>query len=280
MQGVRTPIAKAVLNHCDYVVPEALEGVYWHKSLSALRDLKDDGVLVATTSHLGKTPDFVNPHARDAEYTVEWLSDLHYAVGHTKKGLLLLSHEIGYLEKDALMTGALEVPEAMRAVYMMDTHKAIRYASALKRTDIYGQALEKRIIDACCEGDFPAVQGVLKAKASANVEDVYGQTALMRACKIGDSKIVRALLLNKAIVDQESRDGYSALLIASVNNHGEVARMLLRCKADAFKKTCKGNAVMSFIQHEGHRDIIKIINEEHDRQLKKQAPRFAPKART
>jgi len=71
----------------------------------------EDGIITAGTGHIGKTPDFVHPHNTDAEYTMEWLSNLHYAVGHTKKGLLLLNHEVGYLERDALTTGALEVPE-------------------------------------------------------------------------------------------------------------------------------------------------------------------------
>jgi len=190
MDGVRTPIARAVLSYVDYVIPEVCEGPYWSEGLHAIAELKETLVL-AKMSLIGRTPDLVNHNPRDAEYATDWLKRLHYMVATVRKGVLLLSSEVGYLERDANLSGCLEVPADHRFVYLQEEGKVIKYMKAMLRPTVYGDAIGKRIMDACLAGDSGAVKGLLKARAPPDVEDMQGQSALMRAAQKGDRTIVR-----------------------------------------------------------------------------------------
>mmetsp|Transcript_94209 Transcript_94209/g.270096 ORF Transcript_94209/g.270096 Transcript_94209/m.270096 type:complete len:393 (-) Transcript_94209:72-1250(-) len=281
MDGVRTPIARAVLSYVDYVIPEVCEGPYWSKGLHAIAELKETLVL-AKMSLIGRTPDLVNHNPRDAEYATDWLKRLHYMVATVRKGVLLLSSEVGYLERDANLSGCLEVPADHRFVYLQEEGKVIKYMKAMLRPTVYGDAIGNRIMDACLAGDSGAVKGLLKARAPPDVEDMQGQSALMRAAQKGDRTIVRSLLVNKARIDTQSKDGFTALLLAAIGNNVEVVRKLLRAKANPHAKSCKGFTVLSFVKHEGHKDILNIFAEERG-QAKQRAvsatPAFAPPER-
>lgn len=265
MDGVRNPIAKLLFSYCEYVVPTVVEGPFWSKSLGAVQQLQEAHIQVARTSLIGRTPEFLRTKLKDQEYTRDWVRDLNFIVGHVRRGMLLLSSEVGYLERDAMRSGALEVPMDHRFVYQLDEGKAMRFRVALKSNAVYGEALSKRVIDMCLAGDADAVRGLLRASAPADPADAFGHTALMRAAQRGATEVIAPLLKANARVDGKSNDGYTALLMASVNNHGDAVQMLVRARANPQVGTVKGNTVLSFIKHEGNTDVLDIVRQERAR---------------
>mmetsp|Transcript_54718 Transcript_54718/g.158968 ORF Transcript_54718/g.158968 Transcript_54718/m.158968 type:complete len:395 (-) Transcript_54718:256-1440(-) len=280
MDGCRKPLARMILQRCEYVVPELVDGPYMQAGDRVLGRLREAGLRVVKTSIIGKTPNFIDPHPQDAEYKTEWLRNTLFVVGTVQRGLLLLNHEIGYLERDAIITGSLEVPAPKRYVYHAGESKVISFAKAMARTDVYAGAVDKRLLQACKEGEALPVQGLLKARASPNLQDIYGSTALMIAARAGNFPIAKCLVLNRAKVDDANKDGYTPLLLASVGNHSNVVRLLLRAKADPFAKTYRGNSVVSFVKHEGYQDILHIIYQEQAAQKQRRAETAASQSRS
>lgn len=265
MESVRTPIAKVILSHCDFIIPDVIEGPYWGSSHKAIEQLREDGVVTARCGIIGKTPDFsytVSNDAAPSDYRDDWLQSLKYLARTVKSGILLLDSDIGYLQHDAMLTGSLEVPTERRFVYMADKRKVVKFSTMLRVK--WAETLEKRIIEACDRGDAIATQGLLKAKAHPNVEDARGQTLLMRASGRGSEEVLKCLLQAKANVNSTNKDGYPALLLAAVNEHETAVRMLIRSKANLGMQTFKGNRLVDFVKHRGQADMLKIFAEERE----------------
>jgi len=263
IDGVRTPVAKVILNHCDFVVPELPMGVssqYTARSLLTMDELQKTGFNFVRSNIIGKTPDFSDIFGDETEYRVEWTKSLMLLCNLVRRGMLLLSDEIAYLERDALLSGSLEVPINRRFVYLPETQTCIKYAVALKK--VYALEIELRMVEACREGDATAVQGLLKAKAHPNIEDVRGQSVLMYASQKGEPLVVKCLLQAKALVNQCNKDGFGSVLLAAVGNKEMAVRLLLRAKADVRMATNKSHTVMDFVKHEGHSHMMKVIREE------------------
>lgn len=268
LDGLRTPIAKAVISSCTYVIPEIVQGPFMVKSLEHLAALKKGGELVVTTSLIGPVPDLLKPTIKDAEmvYTTTWLKDLVFLASTVQKGIMLLCSEVGYLERDANMVGILDVPRSRRYVYLGDDGgQVVKYNEAMKDEWIYRAALPERMFEACSSGELAPVVGLLKASASADVQDILGESVLMRAGQHGDLAITRCLLHARATVDTQSKDGFSALLLAASAGHAEVVRTLLRARADPQAKSRKGYTVLAFVKHQGHKEVLKAFEDVHNK---------------
>ena len=84
---------------------------------------------------------------------------------------------------------------------------------------------------ACCKGHVGATQLLLKAKASVDLRDLKGCTALYGASQNGHPENVRLLLEAKATVDLVTIDGCAPLYVACQEGHLECGRLLLEAKA-------------------------------------------------
>jgi ankyrin repeat protein len=256
--GNNNPTAKAVLSHCDYILPESIEGTYWVESEKTKEFLVDRGLRVVKSSLIGRTPDFSDPFSRGSDYRSEWIKSINSMAAVVRKGCLLLSENMGYLERDAVLTGFLEVPAENRCVFITQQKTIVRFSAAVKT--IYSESFERRMVEVCREGNALAVVGLLKAKSSPNSEDHLGQTALMHAAREGDPKILRCLLVAKARVNTTNKEGYSAFLLAAVNRHEGAVKLLLRAKADPDAPTFRGNKALEFVKHQGLEDILTTIS--------------------
>lgn len=271
MDGVRTPMAKCVLSNCEFIVPEVLEGPFWKASKQVLIDLAATGHKMARSGIIGKRPDFSNLFGQETDYRKEWVSQFKYIASIVKRGVLLLSDDIEYLERDALLTGALEIPFASRYLYSPATKTVRQFAKCLRGK--YEEDIEKRLVETSLSGDAMSVQGLLKAKASPDIENVKGETVLQCACGNGDPQTIKCLLVAKARVNDRNKDGYSALHIASSRNKYEAVSVLLKAKADLFTRTNKGHSALDFVKHEGHKEVLELIQSE--RQTRKEASAMA-----
>lgn len=265
VDGIRNPLARAVFSFCDYVLPDVIDGDYFITSTQNLSALNDEGVVFARSSLCGRLPNFENKSAKDNEHTTEWLKSMNFMVNAVGKGLLILSHEVGFIERDAVLSGALEISPDQRFVYFPNrngtSESTISFRKAMEDPQIYKGKLEKRLIAKCHAGEDLAVRGLLKASASANVEDAFGQSALMKASQRGEYAVMHQLLMAKANPNATNKDGYTALHLAAVANKEDAVKLLLNAHADPTATSYKGNSVLAFVKYEGHKNILHIIRD-------------------
>jgi len=272
-EGIRTPLAKEVLSHCDYVVTEVFDGAFEKVSKKAITDLLARGERLARTSLLGKRPDFAQLFSAETDYRKEWVANFKYMAQTVRRGVLLLDDDIGYLERDALLSGALEIPINQRYLYSPEHGTIQKFTAALKPGSEYEASIEERLVKTSLAGEAMAVQGLLKAKATPNTEDLHGESVLSCACNNGDTQTIKCLLVAKATINAKNKDGYSALHVACCRNQADAVSVLLKAKADLFARTNKGNAVLDFVKHEGHSGVLEVLQQERDN--RKEAKAFA-----
>lgn len=263
MEGVKAPICRKMLGYCDYVTPEIIDGPYRVDNQMALAKLRESGLVCVRSSIVGKLPDFRDIFSRDTEYRTEWKNALQYLCNTVRKGILLLSDEITYLERDALLSGTLEVDMRRRHVYQPAAGECLRFGLALEH--VYRARMEARMVEASAEGDATAVKGLLKAKAHPNLEDARGQTLLMVAAHSGFPLVVRCLLMAAANCNHVNKDGFTPLMLAATNNHEKALEVLLKARADTTMKSNKGHTVLDFSQHAGHAKILKALHHHADK---------------
>lgn len=262
MESPFSKTAKVVLSACDFVVTEIFDGPFEKIGRQAMVTLMDKNHKLARSTILGKTPDFADIFGRQTDYRKEWVKNLKYLCETVRKGLLLLDDDIAYLERDSLISGALEVPVSKRYVYRPNEDQVMRFTELCRHVPAYEQGIEKRLIETSFKGDAIAVQGLLKAKAPPNVEDTRGESVLLRAAHNGDTLTVKCLLVAKAAINATNKDGFTALHIAAVRNNVDAIQVLLRAKADLFARSHRGNSVLDFCKHEGHKELLEVLQEE------------------
>jgi hypothetical protein len=260
MESIRSPMAQLVLSACDYVITDTFEGKFEKVGKKAIVDLHACGTRLARTDLMGKRPDFSALFARESEYKKEWIANVAYVAKAVKHGVLLLDDDIEYLERDALLSGALEVPVNLRYLYSPTTQKIVKFVNALQGT--YEENMERRLVETCLKGDSQAVQGLLKGRATPNSQDLRGETVLSCACHNGDPQTVKCLLVAKAKMNAENKEGFSALHVACVRNNPEAVTVMLKAKADLFARSNKGHNVLDFVKHEGHTQVLQILQYE------------------
>jgi len=273
VDSIWSPMAKTVLMHYDYVVPEVMSGKFLRRGNEALKQLGEDKVAIARASVIGKTPDFSDPQAREDDYNKDWLRRFKHMAHVVRKGVLLLDSDVGYLERDAMLAGTLEVVPSRRFVYVHDTRSILKFSSAL--STVWNKSVPERFVQACAAGEINVVEALLKGGAAPNAEDSLGQTVLMRVANSGNVGLTRLLIHAKASVNQLNQDGYGAFFLAAVGGHEGVVRVLVRAKADIKQRSNKANSALDFVRHEGKTRIMKVIDEE----LKRRPASKNPQAR-
>lgn len=91
--------------------------------------------------------------------------------------------------------------------------------AVLKRTALTGAQAENEAICVVSEyGDEKSVKVLLDAGADVNIQDNFGETALMWVSKKGDFSIAKILLEGFADYNMKNNEGYNALMIAVIHN--------------------------------------------------------------
>lgn len=278
MEGVQSPMSKVVLSNCDYVVPEVFDGPFDRDCRRAIQDLHESGHRMARTQMLGKRPDFSNLFAHETDYRKEWVSNLRYLAATVRKGILLLNDSIGYLERDALLSGAFEVPIQQRYLYFPEAKEVKKFTNCLRGK--YQHEIEKRVVQTALCGEAMAVQALLKAHANPNIEDPHGQTVLQCACSNGDLQTLKCLLVAKAGINTQNLNGFTALHVAASRNKAEAVSVLIKAKADLFARSHKGHSVLDFVKHENHSETLAVVQEERDRRKEDKAKAKGPQKPT
>lgn len=262
MEAMRSPMAKVVLASCDYVTADVFEGPYERSSRHAITALVESGLTLASTTLCGRTPDFKSLFEKESDYRKEWLSNFRWMVTVVRKGVLLLSDDISYLERDALFGGALEIPVNNRYLYSTERRSIVKFTNFVKGN--VQNTLTGRLVSAASGGNPLAMQGLLKARVDPLSESFRGEPALLCACHNGEPQTIKCLLLAKAGVNTINKDGYSGLHVATVRNNPEAVSVLLTAKADLFVRTHKGNSVLDFAKHESHGRVLEILQNARD----------------
>ena len=114
----------------------------------------------------------------------------------------------------------------------------------------------KQLLVKSYQGDFQAVQSLLKAGADVNYQDRYGRTALMRTARI---EIVRSLLKAGADVNIQTDLGRTALMMASGEGHLEIVVALLKAGADVNHQDKYGNTTLYYARY--YLEIVEVLIE-------------------
>lgn len=109
-------------------------------------------------------------------------------------------------------------------------------------------------------GDVPAIERLIAAKAQVNARDSYGRTPLHVATYARRGNAIRALVKAGADLNLLERDRYDAVTIASVANDEDTLRLLLSLGASARLITSRydGTALIA-AAHLGHHGVVKQL---------------------
>lgn len=123
----------------------------------------------------------------------------------------------------------------------------------------YGDiSLNYKLIYAAENGDYKAVEALLKAGADVNAEGYYRhQTALMCAAKNGHADIAELLLKRGANINAKGDDGETALMLAK---SAEIAELLLKHGADVNAKSdFLGETALMLAAESGYTDVTELL---------------------
>ena len=110
-------------------------------------------------------------------------------------------------------------------------------------------------------GHKEVVELLLKNKASPDLQNKNGVTALMMAAVNGHKEVAELLLTKGASPDLQNNNEGTALMLAAVNGHKEVVELLLKNKASPDLKDKEGNTALMLAAQVGHREIVKLLLE-------------------
>ena len=82
---------------------------------------------------------------------------------------------------------------------------------------------------------------LLEKKASVDMQNEDGETALMKASSNGRKEVAALLLEKKASVDLQNKDGATALMIANRRGHKELAAMLQAAAQKVASRSVRGS---------------------------------------
>jgi ankyrin repeat protein len=122
----------------------------------------------------------------------------------------------------------------------------------------YARGAEAALLDAVARRDTAGVRELLKAGASPNARDYWGDSPLLVAVRFDDPELVQILLDAGAYVDVRGR-GYTPLGLAARNNNIEVLRLLLRAGADPDRKSDDGDFPIHAAVRSGHVNVVEAL---------------------
>lgn len=117
--------------------------------------------------------------------------------------------------------------------------------------------LNSLLIKVAAEGDIPAVESVLDAKADPNAA-VDGVTALYEALQAGDGELVETLISKGADTNRPGPGGVTPLLLA-ISNYTEAVEPLLAAGADPNLADESGNTPLLAALEAGKPEVVSLL---------------------
>ena len=117
--------------------------------------------------------------------------------------------------------------------------------------------------EAAKAGRHEEVDRLIRAGASVDIQDEYGNAALIESSRNGHGSIVDSLLRAGASVDIQDDDGYTALICASSNGHGSIVDSLFRAGASVDIQNKYGNTALIWASSNGHGSIVDSLIQQH-----------------
>ena len=118
------------------------------------------------------------------------------------------------------------------------------------------------LFEAAKSRDVEAIRTLLSRGADPNGRQPRcDEFPLSIASASGYTEVVRLLIKAKATVNVQDEDGNSALISASENGHLAVVRLLLGDKADVNARDEDGRSALGFASDAGHKKIVQLLLE-------------------
>lgn len=100
-----------------------------------------------------------------------------------------------------------------------------------------------------------------------NMQDNYGNTALILAANKGYESIVEKLLEKGAEVSIANCCGDTALILAAHKGHESVVKKLLESGSNALTANCCGDTAIERAKRSDHNNIVKLLKQYEDNEL-------------
>ncbi|MDF2868323.1 MAG: ankyrin-3, partial [Gammaproteobacteria bacterium] len=136
--------------------------------------------------------------------------------------------------------------------------------------------LNEQLIEAVIEGDFSAVQSLLRRGAEKNAKTANGFTLLHYAADSGHLKIVEKLLEKKAEIEAKDNVGFTPLHCAADSGHPKVVEKLLEKKAEIEAKDNIGFTPLHCAADLGYLDVVEVLLEKKANKEAKANDGFTP----
>ena len=107
--------------------------------------------------------------------------------------------------------------------------------------------------------DYERVIELIKNGADINLQDDYGNNALMFAAARGHTEIVKALIAAHTNLNLQTSNGNTALMMAARNGHIEIVKELIDANADVNIQENDGYTALMLAAINGHIEIVKVL---------------------
>ena len=115
------------------------------------------------------------------------------------------------------------------------------------------------LINAARNGNFTAVEALLKAGVPVNVNNIFNQTPLMAAIDKNRVHIAKYLIALGADVNAQNNKGETALIISSAKNHGASFNLLIDNGVDIDKTDLDGRTALYFAVQNNNIPMASIL---------------------
>jgi len=119
------------------------------------------------------------------------------------------------------------------------------------------------VADAAMNGDFAAVQSLIRQKADVNAPQADGATALQWAADRDDLQLADVLIAAGANVKAANREGATPLYLASLHGDAPMIDKLLKAGADPNELGPEGETPIMLASRTGHIDAIQALLDHH-----------------
>lgn len=146
------------------------------------------------------------------------------------------------------MRGKLMIVTLILATFLLSAFGAY--------SDTARNVMNANLIEAAQNGDYKAVEALLKAGADVHAKNEQVGTVLMCAVQEGHTETAELLLKHGADVNAKTNDGWTALTWA---NSAEVAELLLKHGADVNAKSNYGYTALMCAAEQGRKEVVNIL---------------------
>ncbi|HEB41850.1 MAG TPA: ankyrin repeat domain-containing protein [Candidatus Dependentiae bacterium] len=162
------------------------------------------------------------------------------------------------LDLAALRSGAIEIVSFLRENPIVVGVGVVGIA-----VFVWKMLKEKAMTDgfflAVKNNNIEKVKQALANGTNVDVQNKYGDTALIKATDMGHFEIVKLLLENNALVNKENNDDLTALMKAAIRGHSKIVKSLLTSGADVNHSDLLGYTALMGAASGGHSKVVELL---------------------